>query len=655
MASRPRKKAPPKDLPIVKGTVRMHPRGFGFVVPEDPNQCKEDIFIPRHLTNNAVDGDIVEVAVQFESKKPEKGPEGEIVSILQRARSQVAGIIDFLEETRILAHVPLLGETRPVLIKDGKQKKLKIGDRLILKIDEWGNQKTPTIGEVSQVLGHIDDPSIDIEAAIEEYHLSEKFPNDVIAEAKTFGQQVGKNELQGRLDLSQIPCITIDPETAKDFDDALSISKNKKGNFFLGVHIADVAHYVRQGSALDKEARERSNSTYFPGKCVPMLPEELSNNLCSLRQGVIRLTVSVLMEFDKEGHALSHEVKRSFIKSQKRFTYGDAKSVLDGKKKSPHAKSLQYMVELCHLLKKKRSLRGSIDFALPELIIIVDKKGAPTGVKIEEYHITHQVVEEFMLKANEMVATYLEKKGKSQIFRIHEEPDSENLEEFFSMARSLGFKIPKEPTQQDLQELFDQARKTSFSQQLAIAFIRNLKLAFYSPRNVGHYGLALEHYCHFTSPIRRYSDLITQRLLFDEEGKDLDLNKIAEKCSEKERISFKAEMNVKLLKKYRLLLKWLEEDPTRTYTAHVTKIKPFGFFFEIQELFLEGFFHVSQLENDYFIYDESTPMLEGKATKMRYVIGKEITVRPEAVDLIHLESRWELIGQSKRGKKRRKK
>jgi len=653
MARRPRKKSPKKDLPIITGTARMHPRGFGFIIPDDREKCKEDVFIPKHLTNQAVDGDVVEVAVNFESKKPDKGPEGEILSIIKRARTHVAGTIDHIDESRTLAYVPILGEARPVVVKDGMKNKLKVGDRLTLKVLEWGDQKNPTTCEIARKIGHISDPSIDIESAVEEFQLREKFPKDAIEEAKKFGKQVDKKDLKGRLDLSKTPCFTIDPDTAKDFDDALSIEKDLKGSFFLGVHIADVAHYVRPDSALDKEAIERSNSTYFPGKCVPMLPEELSNNLCSLKQGVIRLTVSALMHFDSKGTLLSSEVKRSFIKSEKRFTYGDAKDVLEGKKKSPYAKDIKLMEELCLLLKKKRAERGSIDFSLPEMIIVVDEKGAPTGVKIEQYHITHQMVEEFMLKANETVATHLDKRGKSQLFRIHEEPNVQNLEDFFALARTFGFSLPKEPSQQDLQQLFVQAKDSHFSQQLAIAFIRNLKLAMYSPQNVGHYGLALEHYCHFTSPIRRYSDLVTQRLLFDEEPKDLNLEKIGENASEKERTSFKAEMQVKKLKKHRLLQKWIEEDPDQNYTAHVTKIKPFGFFFEVQALFLEGFLHVSDLQNDYFIYDEKTPMLEGESTKMRYTVGKEIQVHPELVDLIHLESKWRLIDQAKR--KRRKK
>jgi ribonuclease R len=621
-------------------------------VPDDKKLCPDDVFIPKHLTNQAVDGDIVEVAVNFESRKPDKGPEGEILSIVQRAHTHVAGIIDHIEEGRIMAYVPILGEAKPVLVKDGKTQKLEIGDRCSLKVLEWGDQKHPTTAEIARKIGHIDDPSVDIESAVEEFQLQEKFPKEVVEEAKAFGKQVDKKDLKGRLDLSKSPCFTIDPDTAKDFDDALSIEKNKKGEFFLGVHIADVAHYVRPGSALDKEAITRSNSTYFPGKCVPMLPEELSNNLCSLLQGVIRLTVSVLMHFDKKGTLLSSEVKRSFIKSQKRFTYGEAKRVLEGKKQSPYAKELKEMEELCLLLKKKRAERGSIDFSLPELIIEVDKNGTPTGVKIEEYHITHQMVEEFMLKANEMVATHLDKRGKSQLFRIHEEPDEQNLEEFYSMARSFGFSLPKEPTQQDLQKLFVDAKDSPFSQQLAVAFIRNLKLALYSPQNVGHYGLALEHYCHFTSPIRRYSDLVIQRLLFDEEPKDLNLEQIGESTSAKERTSFRAEMQVKKLKKHRLLKTWMEEDPDFRYLAHVTKIKPFGFFFEVQDLSLEGFLHVSDLQSDYFLYDEKTPKLEGESTGMRYTIGKEILVEPELVDLIHLESKWRIIEPKKKRRKR---
>jgi ribonuclease R len=317
----------------------------------------------------------------------------------------------------------------------------------------------------------------------------------------------------------------------------------------LGVHIADVAHYVRPGTPLDKEAIQRCNSTYFPGTCVPMLPEELSNELCSLKEGQIRLTVSVLMDFDKTGTLIKHQVVRSCIKSKKRLTYFQAKDILDGKAKSPHLKTLKSMVELCTLLKKKRYERGSIDFALPELVVVVNEKGEPEGLKKIEYDVTHQLVEEFMLKANEIVAMELHLRGKQLIYRVHEEPQEENFEDFLQLARTLGFHVPVQATSKDLQALFAEAKHTSFFQQLSVGFIRSMKLAQYSQENVGHFGLSLEHYCHFTSPIRRYSDLIIERLLFDEEPEGLDLEKIAKFCSDQERVSFRAEMSVKTLKK----------------------------------------------------------------------------------------------------------
>jgi ribonuclease R len=637
---------PATPLPgdILTGTLRLHPRGFGFVVPEDLSLCPQDIFIPRHLTDNAVDGDLVEVLLHPKPQS-EKGPEGKIIAVLKRGRTHLAGTISHAQgaarSLQMMAYVPLLGSTRPVVVKTAPEHPAKIGDRVILRILEWGEEDSPTVCEVTHFIGHINDPSCDISAAIEEFDLRHAFPAAAITQAKKLGSRISTKDLKGRVDLTKEVCVTIDPDTAKDFDDALSIDKDRSGSFHLGVHIADVAHYVPKGSPLDDEAALRANSTYFPGFCLPMLPHELSDELCSLKQGVVRLTVSVLMTFDKTGALTQSEVIRSYIKSNKRMTYGEAKQILDGKKRSPFKQKLQIMSELCALLKKQRYERGSIDFSLPELILEIDEKGMPHGIKIEEYDITHQLVEEFMLKANELVAITLTQRGKLLLYRVHDEPSEENMESFFAMARTLGFPLPAHPEPSDLRHLFDLAKDSPFSQQLAIAFIRNMKLATYSPQNVGHFGLALEHYCHFTSPIRRYSDLITQRLLFDEEG-DIDLQKIALKCSEQERLSFRAESSVKLLKKLRLLKQYLHENPQRLYNALVTRIKPFGLTFEVQELFLEGFLHISELENDYFIYEPKAPALIGKASKKRHTIGSQIQVRVLAVDLIHLECKWEI-------------
>ena len=642
---------------IITGTLRMHPRGFGFVIPDSLFDCPEDVFIPKHLTDNAVDGDRVEIQINPESNW-EKGPDGKILSIITRGRTHLAGTIrEITAKQRILAHVPLLGPSKPVIVKTKEDdKSLKIGDRVIMKVLDWGNHQEPAVCEVSYFIGHISNPSCDIKAAIEEFDLHDVFSKKAIGEAKALGNKVLKKDLKDRKDYSKLECFTIDPDTAKDFDDALSLNKDKKGHFHLGVHIADVAHYVPLGSNLDKEAYLRCNSTYFPGAVVPMLPHDLSDNLCSLREGEIRLTISVMMEFDKEGDLLNHQIFRSYINSKKRMTYGDAKLILDKKMESPHYKSLQLMLELCDLLKEKRRARGSIDFALPEIVIVVDPKGQPLETKKVEYDITHQLVEEFMLKANELVARYLAEQGKTPLYRIHEEPSSENTEEFLTLARSLGFQLPKNPDHQDIQKLFHQAKKTTFSQQLSIGFIRSMKLAYYSPDNVGHFGLALEYYCHFTSPIRRYSDLVIQRLIVGEKDEEqADLKEIALRCSEQERISFRAETSVKILKKLRLLKHYLDQDPTVVYKAMITRIKPFGIFFEIQDLSLEGFLHISEIGTDYYIYEPKKPALVGRNTKKQYLIGESIQVLLKSVDFILLESKWEMCVKSPSKKRKRRK
>lgn len=627
---------------IISGILRVHAKGFGFVIPDNASECPQDVFIPKHLTDNAVDGDHVEVALNLEAIS-DKGPEGKIVNVLERARKHLAGTIWRVSPNgEMMAHVPLLGASKPVIIFPAKDVSLKVGDKVILKVMEWGTEKEPTTTEFSHVIGNIEDPSCDVSAAIEEFDLHSSFPQAAIEQAKAFGKKVTAKEMKKRVDLSDEECFTIDPDTAKDFDDALTLTKDRKGNYHLGVHIADVAHYVTPGSPLDKEALLRCNSTYFPGAVVPMLPEELSNELCSLKPDVVRLTVSILMDFDKHGTLLKHKIVRSFIKSQKRFTYFEAKDVLDGKKKSPHAKTLKLMVELCHLLKKKRYERGSIDFALPEIVVVVDEKGCPQGLKKIDYDITHQLVEEFMLKANEMVAIELNRRDKQLIYRIHDVPQEENFEDFLQFARTLGFKIPVKPSARELQNLFEEAKTTPFFSQLSVAFIRSMRLAQYSSDNVGHFGLALEHYCHFTSPIRRYSDLIIERLLFDEEPKDLNIEAIAQSCSEQERVSFRAEMSVKTLKKLRLLHTYFSEDPSREYPAVVTKVKPFGLFFELQGLMLEGFLHISELENDYFIYDEKRTLLYGRSSGKIHKLGETIKVRLTRIDLIVLESNWML-------------
>lgn len=632
---------------FASGVIRVHPRGFGFVVLEGN---RPDVFIPRQMILGAVDGDTVEIEITGDSPK---GPDGRVVRIIDRARSQVAGIVVAAEGNWSEIFAPLLGPERRVEVMS--EEPLEVGDRIVATISKWGSAHETGEGTLLRKIGHIDQPSCDIAAALEEFEIRHRFPKGARDEAKGFGDRVTPSCLKGRRDLRESISVTIDPETAKDFDDALSLRKDRRGHYHLDVHIADVSHYVQPGSALDKEALKRCNSTYFPGRCVPMLPPELADNLCSLRPDVNRLTVSVFMEFDKKGDLIDYAIERSVIRSSKRFSYEEAKRVLEGEAKSPHAKLLKLMVELCGLLKRKRRARGTVEFALPELSIVVDGHGKPTGTRTSEYDITHQMVEEFMLKANEVVATHLAKLGRGLTYRIHEEPDPESLREFAQLATAFGFRLSPTPTADEIQELFDKAIATPYGPLLTVAFIRSMKLAAYSPDNIGHYGLSLEHYCHFTSPIRRYADLIVHRALLEEEEIDEgELAMRAKECSERERISARAEQSVTKLKKLRLLQKIDEAEPEKRWEAVVTHVKPFGLFFELAELQLEGFIHISKLGHDWFEFDEKRLQLVAEKSGMRFRCGDPIAVHLLELDLTLGEMGWELLGSTKEARRKKR-
>lgn len=641
---------------IYTGLIHMHPRGFGFVTLDDPAPFPEDVFIPKHLTQGAVDGDTVEVAVNPEAFS-EKGPEGQVVTIVSRGRTHMAGVIaEVSAHGDAFAYVPLLGLSQKVYVEPCDERRFVVGDRIVMEVVEWGSKSADAVGRFSRYLGHISDASCDIPAAIEEFELRSEFPTKAVKEAKSLGTKVALAEIARREDLREMEIFTIDPDTAKDFDDALSLSKSKKGHYQLGVHIADVSHYVAPGTALDKEAQKRCNSTYFPTKCIPMLPPELSDNLCSLKPKVNRLTISVFMDFDSEGELIDYRVAKTVIKSAKRFTYKEAKQVLDGKKKSKHAPKLHLMVELCRLLKKKRYERGSIEFSLPETVVLVDQKGEPQGTETVEYDVTHQLVEEFMLKANELVATHLSKIGKNLTFRIHDEPSAENLKDFSILVGAFGFELPVAPQPKELQTLFDEALATSYGPFLATSYIRRMRLAQYSADNIGHYGLGLSHYCHFTSPIRRYVDLVVHRILFGEADERETVEKISQECSEQERISAKAEGSVVNLKKLRLLDKLAKESPDRQFDAIVTRVKPFGFYFEVLDLMIEGFIHVSELSNDFYAYSDEKQVLRGVRHGGSYHCGERITIMLKEVDFIFRECKWDMILEfpaSKKGHDRR--
>ncbi|MEX1012485.1 MAG: ribonuclease R [Waddliaceae bacterium] len=623
------------------GVLRLHPKGFGFVIPDNPADSDQDVFIPKHLTLNGVDGDHVEVVID-QTSKSKKGPEGKIVAILQRSRTHVAGTVCQITDKGAAVYAPILGEEQLIWTKESESD-LKLGDRVVMKVVKWGSDKTETEAVVSHLIGNIEDPSTDVPAAIEEFNIKYEFPGAVLEEVKEYSQIVPKETIKKREDFRHLECVTIDPDTAKDFDDAISIEKDDKGHYHLGVHIADVSHYVRLGTALDKEALERCNSTYFPGTCIPMLPGVLSENLCSLRPNVNRLTASVMMHFDEKGELLDYSIKRAVIRSRRRFTYKQALKVIQGKKQSPYEKTLHLMVELNGHLKKLRYERGSLEFSIPELVIKVDERGEPYGTEVVEYDITHQMIEEFMLKCNEVIARHLDSKGKRLPFRVHEEPSKDGMKEFSALASYFGFELPEAPTPMELQLFFDDALKTQAGRFLATSYIKRMRQAEYSPENIGHYGLGLSHYSHFTSPIRRYPDLIVHRVLFGDEETDEHLQEKSKRCSEKERVSEKAERRVRLLKKLRLLKNTKKKDRFTQYEAVITKVRSFGFYFELLDFMIEGFVHISEIGDDYYRYIEQEGILRGSDRGEKFRSGERITVMPQKIDLIYLNVEWEYV------------
>ncbi len=616
----------------LKGKLSLHPRGFGFVRPDCGH---EDCFIPPNRLCGAFDGDVVIVS---NLKKGQKGWEGSIESIFKRGRSRmVATVVDFNQKKEPLVFAPTAGEERLFILK-APQQKFVIGDRLSINIDK--NSKDRSTCTLHKFLGNIDNPLIDSEVAIEEYDLIASFPPAVIKEAEKFSSECKLTK--DRTDLRDLVCVTIDPKTARDYDDALSISKDKNGCYHLGVHIADVSHYVKDSSELDQSAFARGNSTYFVDKVVPMLPEQLSNELCSIKEGVDRYSASVLMEFNTKGELKSYKMVKGLIQSRKRFSYEEAKEVLDRKIKSPHYEMLKLLVELCMHLKKQKRDRGCVELSMPELRLVLDDKGIPYTEEWIPYDITHQLVEEFMLKANELVAEELIKRGKDGIFRVHEVPDEKDLEEFFTLVNLLGYKIPMDGSTQNLYKLFEEAQNSPFVDQLSQRYIRTMKLAIYSKDNIGHYGLGLEKYTHFTSPIRRYTDLVVHRLLFDPDYNP-NVEAIATHCSETERKSFRAEMGCLRLKKMRYLDRLTDEDPEITFDATITNIKPQGIIFDLDFVGFEGNIHVSELGDEYFRYNETERSFNGSDTKQRYHLGCKIVVQLESIDLVFGECTWNLL------------
>ena len=586
------------------------------------------------------------VVARVEGTKSRGKQEGSIIRILERAHKAVVGRY---EKGKKFGYV-IPREQRivhDIYIPRGESMGAQDGELVLTEISFYPTQKRNPEGRIIQVLGKPDDPEVEIQSVIAEYGLSSVFPDEVMAEAMKRGDTIPVDDIKARVDLRPMTTVTIDGETARDFDDAVSVRREKNDNIKLWVSIADVSHYVRSGSALDEEAYNRGTSVYFPGRCIPMLPENLSNGICSLNPEVDRLTFTAEMEFNGKGECVDKRFYPSVINSNFRLTYTIVKKILvDGnagltEKYASVMFDLKVMEELCCRLKKYRQVRGCIDFDLPEAQIVLDIQGGVEAIVRSERNLAHMIIEEFMLAANEAVASFLSKKKIPLLYRIHNEPDQEKIAHFKEFIHNFGYRVKGAKTSaKELSRILCEAAGKPEEKTINHVLLRSMKQAEYSPENVGHFGLASKEYCHFTSPIRRYPDLVAHRILkralshegMNEEARQQQsayLKATGEATSAKERRAMEVEREIVSFFKTCFMVDKVGEK----YRGFVTGVTSFGFFVELESLFVEGLVHVTSLDDDYYRYDEKGHSLTGERRGRTFHIGDEIEVRVDRVDV----------------------
>lgn len=644
----------PEKMNLFLGKIQGNERGFGFLIPEDENM--EDIFIPAADLNGALHGDKVLVRVignSYEGKKKE----GEVIRIFERVNSKIVGTF---ENSKNFGFV-IPDDKRismDVFIPKSEINGAKSNQKVVVEITKWPEKRRNPEGKIVEILGNSNDVSTDILAIMKQYDLSTSFPEKVLKYAERIPEEIDEKELRKRLDLRDKTIFTIDGPEAKDLDDAVSIEKLQNGNYKLGVHIADVTHYVKENSPLDKEALKRGTSVYLLDRVVPMLPSKLSNGVCSLNPNVPRLTLSVFMEIDKEGNVVGHEIFESVIESKERLVYDDISDYLENddqqvKERYSHIiNELELMQELSIILTKKRERRGSIDFDFPESKIVLDENGKPIDVKLEERRIANRIIEEFMLVCNETIAEYMYWSQVPFVYRIHEDPDVEKINEFSKFIHNFGyhFKGSNEIHPKELQRLIKKIKGTREETVINTLMLRSLKKAKYSSDNIGHFGLAARYYCHFTSPIRRYPDLQIHRIikwfingkLSEKRINNLEkkLPGVAEQCSLRERVADEAEREVEDLMKAEYMLDKIGEE----YDGIVSGITHFGIFVELENT-IEGLVHVSNLTDDYYHFDEANYCFIGEMTKKTYRIGDYVRIKVAKVDISKREIDFMLVEQ----------
>jgi ribonuclease R len=639
----------PEKMDLETGIYQANPAGFGFILPEKKGVT--DIFIPAAARQDAMDGDKVVARVSPPSgkKKATGKREGVIVRILERARTKIVGTYapSALRTERHGFVTPTDQKlTLDLFIAPENTGGANPGDLVSAEILSYPTRGRHAEGRVVKVIGRPGDPGIDTELIIEQHELPRDFSPAALEEAHAIPQQVTPAMRKGRADLRDLPTVTIDGEKARDFDDALSIEKTRHG-WRLWVHIADVAHYVTESSFIDQEAYARATSVYFPDRAIPMLPEALSNGICSLNPKVDRLTLTCEMEIDKQGTVVKYDIYESVITSNERMTYTAVRRILVDRdqelRKRYHSLVPQFelLAELMEVMRQKRSRRGSIDFDLPEPEIILDLQGQMTDVVRAERNMAHQIVEECMLAANETVAGHLAELEIPLIYRVHEEPSDEKMADLAEFLPTIGITLPPSDKlrPRHIQKAIASVKGTPVEALVNTVVLRTMKQARYSEANIGHFGLAAETYTHFTSPIRRYPDLIVHRIVKNAvRGRYKDeqaveklegmLPEAAVHCSERERAAMEAERDVVAMLKVRFMADKLGE----VYEGTITGVTAFGLFVQLKDLFVEGLVHVSTLAGDFYQYIENRHCLRGERRKRVFRLGDGVRVRVDRVD-----------------------
>ncbi|MFT9849963.1 ribonuclease R [Aneurinibacillus sp. REN35] len=651
----------PEKMNLIRGRLQAHAKGFGFVLPDE--EGTPDIYIHANDMNGAMNRDIVLARLNQNAKGPRL--EGEIVRIVERANNTVVGTYQdekhygfvVTDDKRI---------TKDIFIPKGASLGAVDGHKVVVEITRYpetgrGNPE----GRVVEILGHKNDPGVDILSIIRKYGLPETFPEEVMHEAEAVPDTINEKEMEGRRDLRERVMVTIDGADAKDLDDAVSIETLENGNYRLGVHIADVSYYVTEGSELDVEAFRRGTSVYLVDRVIPMLPHRLSNGICSLNPKVDRLTLTCDMEIDDEGNVVKHDIYESVIRTNERMTYSDVYKILeedDAALKERYADLIPHfeaMKDLALRLRGFRMERGAIDFDFGEAKIMVDPEGHPTEVRMRDRTIAERMIEEFMLKANETVAEHFHWMNVPFIYRIHEDPDGDRLQTFLEFVTNFGYFVRGKATDihpRTLQTLLEQAKDTPEETVISKVMLRSMKQAKYAAENQGHFGLAAEFYTHFTSPIRRYPDLIVHRMIRESLKKggftperieewNARMPEVAQQSSERERNAVDAERETDDLKKAEYMLQHMDEE----FDGLVSSVASFGMFVELPNT-IEGMVHISYLTDDYYDFHEKQYALIGQRTGRMFRIGDEIRVKVVNVNVDDHTIDFEVVGLKRSNK-----